>query len=199
MQHYKIFTMFRLALSRLPTYAPTATRAFSTSLASRSVVGKTKEVLSKANEKVGKVLADGIDTAETTAKKASENVPNPKEALDITNKKVGEVLADGIETAESVTKDAPSAQEALNKAGNKAEEAKETLGKKAENAKETLGDKAEEAKETLGDKAEDVKDSAVQAKERARVEANHAGYESLADKGSKVELEQQRPDDAVGR
>lgn len=177
--------MFRQALYRVPALT---TRQFSSSIASRSVVGKTKEILNDANQKVGKVLADSMDTVE----KATENVPNPKEALDITNKKVGKVLADGLETAESAAKtvsdNAPEPKEALDKANKKA-------GETIASGKE----KAEELASKVGEKTEDVAETVLAAKERARVEKNHEGYSSLADKGSKVELEQQRPDDAVGR
>lgn len=177
--------MFRTTLYRVPAYT---LRQFSTSIASRSVVGKTKQILNDANEKVGKVLANGMDNVE----KAADSVPNPKEALDITNKTVGKVLADGLEGAEAaaktVSQKVPDPKDALDKANKRAGE---TIAGGLDAAETAIG-KAEE-------KTEEFTNSALGAEQRARVEKNYAGYSSLEDKGSKVELEQQRPDDAVGR
>lgn len=174
--------MFRQALYRLPA---SASRQFSSTIASRSVVGKTKQILNDANQKVGKVLADSMDTVE----KAAENAPTPKEALDATNKKVGKVLADGLETAEeTVASGKETAEKVANKAGDKAED---TIA----SGKET----AQKVANKAGEKAEDIANTALAVEQRARVKENHQGYSSLQDKGSKVETEQQRPDDAVGR
>lgn len=104
-------------------------------VANYSIVGKTKDVLLKANKKIGEAAAEGINKAEkvTPSGSATEKVAG---AADTVNKKSGKVLADGIDKVD-----------------------------------------------------------ALATKERRRVEKNTKGYKDLQDKGSKAEIEQNRPDD----
>lgn len=107
-----------------------ATRYISTTPARYSIIGSAKDVLHKANKKIGEVAAEGIE-------KTQHATPHSVgDAAQKVNKKTGEVLAEGIEKTQ-------------------------------------------------------------QGKERLRVSQNAKGYDSLQDKGSKTETEQNRPDDAV--
>ncbi|CUM55490.1 uncharacterized protein AC631_03122 [Debaryomyces fabryi] len=68
-----------------------ATRYISTTPARYSIIGSAKEVLHKANKKIGEVAAEGIDK---TQKAAPHSVGEAAEKI---NKKTGEVLAEGID------------------------------------------------------------------------------------------------------
>lgn len=156
-------------------------RALTCSVAARkSIVDSAKEVLEKVNKKTGEALASTIETTENVAP-TTENV---KQAAETVNKKTGEILADGIEKAEEAT------SFAKDKASNITEDVKD----KASDLKEDAKIKAADLKEDAKDKAADLKDEAAAKK---KVVENTAGYKNLQDKGSKIESEQNRPDDAV--
>ncbi|EER30564.1 conserved hypothetical protein [Candida tropicalis MYA-3404] len=77
-------SMVRFAACRYPIIA---TRNY-------SIVDAAKDVLSKANSKIGKMAAKDIEYAEKAAHGA-------KESVEKLNKKTGEVLAEGIDLAQT--------------------------------------------------------------------------------------------------
>lgn len=106
-------------------------------------------------------------------------IDSAKDLLSKANKKTGEVLADGMEKAEEVTPTAETVKSAADKANKK--------------TGEVLADGMEKAEGV----AQEAKGAAKGVKEKARVNLNHKGYDSLQDKGAKAESEQNRPDDGV--
>mmetsp|Transcript_6722 Transcript_6722/g.6620 ORF Transcript_6722/g.6620 Transcript_6722/m.6620 type:complete len:127 (-) Transcript_6722:1914-2294(-) len=97
-----------------------ATRYISTTPARYSIIGSAKEVLHKANKKIGEVAAEGIDK---TQKATPHSVG---EAAEKVNKKTGEVLAEGIEKTQQAGQKARVSQnakgyESLQDKGSKAE------------------------------------------------------------------------------
>lgn len=71
---------------------------------SYSVVGSAKDVLNKANKKIGEVTADGLEKAENVVHSSH---PIKKTAHEI-NMTTGKVLAEGMEKAERVIPTASS-------------------------------------------------------------------------------------------
>ncbi|KAH3661604.1 hypothetical protein OGAPHI_006452 [Ogataea philodendri] len=96
---------------------------------------------------------------------------NTKEVLNNINLKVGQTLASGL---------------------GKAEEAAQTASEATGKVSEQVSEKASKAKDDLSNLTKDAKDAA-----NREVKENIKGYDSLQDKGSNVEREQQRPDDGV--
>lgn len=137
-----------------------ATRYISTTPARYSIIGSAKEVLHKANKKIGEVAAEGIDktqhVAEGSVGKAAHKV----------NKKTGEVLAEGIDKTQKA-------------------------------APHNVGEAAEKVNKKTGEVLAEGIEKTQHLREKARVSQNAKGYDSLQDKGSKTETEQNRPDDAL--
>lgn len=140
-------------------------RMISTTPVRGSVIDTAKNVLHKANKKIGEVAAEGIDKTQHAAPHAQD----VGEAADKVNKKTGEVLADGINKAQKAAPDVDSVGDAAQKVNKK--------------TGEVLAD-------GIG-KAQKV----VPENQRSRVHKNYEGYQNLQDKGSKAETEQKRPDD----
>ena len=137
-----------------------ATRYISTTPARYSIIGSAKDVLHKANKKIGEVAAEGIE-------KTQHATPHSVgDAAQKVNKKTGEVLAEGIEKTQKATPD-------------------------------SVGDAAQKVNKKTGEVLAEGIEKTQQGKERLRVSQNAKGYDSLQDKGSKTETEQNRPDDAV--
>ncbi|OBA21168.1 hypothetical protein METBIDRAFT_42198, partial [Metschnikowia bicuspidata var. bicuspidata NRRL YB-4993] len=174
--------MFRQIASR--TIAPLSARVspnaryLSYSRVNLSVVDTAKDILHKANKKTGEVLANTIDTTEKVTPSGEQVKDAATNAASAANQKAGDVLADGIEKAEDIS----------HKAKQTATDA--NLGEKAKDAAQSAQQFSHKAKETTID----MKDHANAKK---KVLENARGYENLQDKGSKVETEQNRPDDAV--
>lgn len=185
-------------------------------IARKSIVDTAKDVLDKANKKTGEFLAGTIETTE----KVAPTPENLKTAAEEVNLKTGRILADGIKKAESVTEDVKTTakdqaesvstkllkdkeelkDDASSLAGKLKKDAKDKFSdvkEGAENLGEEAKSKADEAKGKAADLAEDVKGAAQSAKEKKRVAQNAEGYKDLQDRGSKLESEQQRPDDGV--
>lgn len=166
-----------------------ASRAFTVSLASRkSVVDTAKDVLEKANKKTGEFLAGTIEQTE----KVAPTGENLKLAAEKVNQKTGDVLADGIEKTQ-LAADSVKDVDVKGAASKVNQKTGDVLADGVEKAEGVAG-KAKEAASEAKERASDVKD---EAQAKAKVNANSAGYENLQDKGSKVESEQNRPDDAV--
>lgn len=183
--------------ARVPISQPA--RCFSTTLPmNKGVVDAAKDVLEKANKVTGEILAGAIETTE----KVAPTPDNIKDAAETVNRKTGEVLADGIEKAEEAKDFAKDkAGDIANDAEGTAKDLKHKAKGKAAELKDQASDKAGELKDQAGelkdqaaDKAGDLKDEAHAKK---RVLENTSGYKDLQDKGSKIESEQNRPDDAV--
>ena len=137
-----------------------ATRYISTTPARYSIIGSAKDVLHKANKKIGEVAAEGIE-------KTQHATPHSVgDAAQKVNKKTGEVLAEGIDKTQKATPD-------------------------------SVGDAAQKVNKKTGEVLAEGIEKTQQGKERLRVSQNAKGYDSLQDKGSKTETEQNRPDDAV--
>ncbi|KAG5420798.1 hypothetical protein I9W82_002679 [Candida metapsilosis] len=137
----------------------------------QSAAETVKSAADTVNKKTGKVLADGIDTAQKSVD-PNDLADKAKSTADAVNKKTGKVLADGIETAQQAVKTGSS------KGDDLAEKTKETV----ENASELSYEKKVEVEEKEG---------------REEVRENIKGYASLQDKGRKAPIEQNRPDDAM--
>ncbi len=161
-----------------------ATRYISTTPARYSIIGSAKDVLHKANKKIGEVAAEGIE-------KTQHATPHSVgDAAGKVNKKTGEVLAEGIEKTQKVTPD--SVGDAAQKVNKKTGEVlAEGIDKAQKVTPSNVGAAAEKVDGELGGK------KTLQTEEQLRVSKNAKGYESLQDKGSKTETEQNRPDDAV--
>lgn len=164
-------------------------------------VTPTTETISKTaqdvNKKTGEILADGMEKVEplVPGHGGAENVGQKvKEAANTVNKKTGEVLANGMDKAEDYI---PGSDDVKNAAGNAAE----TVSKKAGNAKKVAENANERAGEIINEGTEEAKEKVEgtvdRAEARHRVNKHAEGYKDLQDKGSKVEVEQNRPDDAV--
>ncbi|QRG37744.1 hypothetical protein FDK38_002125 [Candidozyma auris] len=201
------------AVSRV-TGPATVSRAFSVSIASRkSVVDTAKEVLDKANKKTGEFLASTLESSE----KISPSGENIKKAAKTVNQKTGDVLADGLEKTEEIAHKAASKTSAATDkvkesventdikvdARKAAEHIKGKAGEAAHKAKETAADVKDEVHEKAQDHVENAKEKAsdlkgeVHAKARVHANTSGQGYEDLQKKGSKIEVEQNRPDDGV--
>ncbi|PVH13964.1 uncharacterized protein CXQ87_002085 [Candidozyma duobushaemuli] len=117
-------------------------------------------------------------------------VDTAKDVLEKANKKTGEFLAGTIEQTEKV---APTGENIKSAAGKVNQKTGDVLADGVEKAEAAAG-KAKEAASEAKERASDVNE---EAQAKAKVNANTAGYDNLQDKGSKVESEQNRPDDAV--
>lgn len=117
-------------------------------------------------------------------------VDTAKDVLEKANKKTGEFLAGTIEQTEKV---APTGENIKLAAGKVNQKTGDVLADGVEKAEAAAG-KAKEAASEAKERASDVNE---EAQAKAKVNANTAGYDNLQDKGSKVESEQNRPDDAV--
>ncbi|RKP29249.1 hypothetical protein METBISCDRAFT_3530, partial [Metschnikowia bicuspidata] len=98
-------------------------------------------------------------------------IDTAKDILKTANKTRGEVLASAMESAEQVTP--------LPK-----------MSRRQPHDRQGGVEKADEAKDK-------VKDGTNHAEAKMKVEKNTLGYRDLQDKGSRVESEQNRPNDAV--
>ncbi|CUM49500.1 unnamed protein product [Debaryomyces tyrocola] len=163
-----------------------ATRYISTTPARYSIIGSAKEVLHKANKKIGEVAAEGIEKTQH----APDSVGNVAKKV---NKKTGEVLAEGIDKTQKVTPHGVG--DAAHKVNKKTGEVlAEGIDKTQKATPSNIGAEAEKVD---GEMADGIKKKQQQAEEKLRVSKNTKGYDSLQDKGSKAESEQNRPDDAV--
>lgn len=164
--------MFRqLALRQSNVLKSTQVRYLSASAPRSSILGGVKETLQKVNKKTGEVLAEGMEKAEDKTPHAS----SVGDAASKINKKTGEVLADGMQKVEDKAPNVDSVGDAASKANKK--------------TGEVLADGME--------KAEKVVPTASKADAKKKVDENVKGYDNLQHKGSRVETEQNRPDDAV--
>lgn len=145
-----------------------------------SVIEKTKLALSWANHAVGKMAAKDIEIAEHVAQTTAHGVKVAEEDLKIAaefvNKQGGRVLADGIEIGEKV---AHGAEEAVHFAEEEVELLNLATGR------------------IIADGIEIAQIVKHRHDAIAKVRQNKRGYASLQDKGSKVESEQNRPDDGL--
>ncbi|KAG7820029.1 hypothetical protein KL928_001466 [Ogataea angusta] len=116
-------------------------------------------------------------------------VDSTKEVLKDINLKVGKTLASGLDKAEDV---AETVKEEVSTVKDKAADKKDDLSQKA-------SEKAAQTKQDVSQEAAEMKDSLHSNKENVKreVKENFKGYDSLQDKGSNIEREQQRPDDGV--
>ena len=125
-----------------------ATRYISTTPARYSIIGSAKDVLHKANKKIGEVAAEGIEKTQH----APENVGDAAQKV---NKKTGEVLAEGIDKTQKASPESvgDAAQKVNKKTGEvladgieKTEQTEERL-RVSKNAKgyDSLQDKGKKA------------------------------------------------------
>lgn len=167
-----------------------ATRYISTTPARYSIIGSAKDVLHKANKKIGEVAAEGI---EKTQHATPHSVGDAAEKV---NKKTGEVLAEGIEKTQKVTPD--SVGDAAQKVNKKTGEVlAEGIDKTQRATPDDVGEAVQKVNNKTGEALAEGIEKTQHGKERIRVSQNAKGYDSLQDKGSKTETEQNRPDDAV--
>ncbi|KAG7739818.1 hypothetical protein KL932_003081 [Ogataea haglerorum] len=105
-------------------------------------------------------------------------VDSTKEVLKDINLKVGKTLASGLDKAEDVA---------------------ETVKEEVSTVKDKAGDKKNDLSQKASQEAAELKDTLQSNKDHVQreVKENFKGYDSLQDKGSKIEREQQRPDDGV--
>ncbi|KAG7935811.1 hypothetical protein KL934_002370 [Ogataea polymorpha] len=116
-------------------------------------------------------------------------VDSTKEVLKDINLKVGKTLASGLDKAEDVAETVKDEVSTVkDKVADKKDDLSQKASEKASQAKQDASQEAAELKETFQSNKENVK---------REVKENFKGYESLQDKGSKIEREQQRPDDGV--
>ncbi|KAI5970898.1 hypothetical protein CANMA_000058 [Candida margitis] len=143
---------------------------------------KVKGAAETVNKKTGKVLADGIETAQQSVN-PSDLAEKAKSAADTLNKKTGQVLADGVEAGEKIV------------GGTK--EAADTANKKTGQVLADGVEKGEELANKTKETVDNVTENADKNHAKREVKEKTKGYENLQDKGSNVEREQQRPDDGV--
>ncbi|CDK25055.1 unnamed protein product [Kuraishia capsulata CBS 1993] len=124
-------------------------------------------------------------------------VDSAKETLDNLNKKIGKAAAAGLESAEHV---AHKTSDAASEVASKAQEHGANAEKSVKEAASDVASKAEEGRESFKDAASATANAAngFTNEHTDNVKNNFKGYSSLQDKGSKVESEQNRADDAVG-
>ncbi|KAG7872500.1 hypothetical protein KL938_005324 [Ogataea parapolymorpha] len=116
-------------------------------------------------------------------------VDSTKEVLKDINLKVGKTLASGLDKAEDVAETVKEEVSTVkDKVADKKDDLSQKASEKASQAKQDASQEAAELKETLQSNKDNVK---------REVKENFKGYDSLQDKGSKIEREQQRPDDGV--
>lgn len=193
--------MFRQLALRQSTILRNQARTLTTSPARYSVIDTAKDVLLKANKKTGEVLAGSMEKAE----QVTPNADSVSDAASKVNKKTGEVLAEGMEKAQQKAPNVESVGDAASKLNKKTgevladgmEKTEKYVPNTAGEAKQKGGEVLTEGKEKGEEILAEGKEKGQHAYHKHRVRENTKGYEGLQDKGSKAEVEQNRPDDAV--
>lgn len=127
-------------------------------------------------------------------------VQTAKDVLLKANKKTGEFLAGGMDAAEKATPSASNVTDAASKINKKTGEVLADGMEKVQQATpevDSVSDAASKLNKKTGEVLADGMQKVENVKHKRRVNQHHKGYESLQDKGSKTESEQNRPDDAV--
>ena len=137
---------------------------------------KVKATLDDVNIKTGKVLADGIQKAQEVVDDVDISAEDIKKGAEKVNQKTGEVLSDGIKKAQDVAEDVDAGAKDIKKG---AEAANKKAGK------------------VLADGIQDAEDLSERVQARHEVKENTKGYANLEDKGRKVPVEQNRPEDLM--
>lgn len=123
-------------------------------------------------------------------------IDSAKDALNKANKKIGEVAAEGIDKTQKATPD--SVGDAAQKVNKKTGEVlAEGIDKTQKATPDSVGEAAQKVNKKTGEVLAEGIEKTQQTDEKLRVSKNAKGYESLQDKGSKAETEQNRPDDAL--
>lgn len=123
-----------------------------------------------------------------------------KDALLKANKKTGEILAGGMDAAEKATPTGENIADTASKINKKTGEVLADGMEKVQQATpdvDSVGDAASKLNKKTGEVLADGMSKVEHVQHKQRVNENTKGYESLQDKGSKAESEQNRPDDAV--
>ncbi|KAG7663957.1 uncharacterized protein J8A68_002518 [[Candida] subhashii] len=157
--------------------------------------GSTPEEKLHRVKNVQRSAAEGAkETADEAAGKAKGKAYEAKETIDNAAETTKGKAYETAESAKQKTRQATSwAQEELDPIRSKAEEISENIKNKASKATASIKSTASEAVKKAGQTIEENEPEPNQYNQN--VKQNYKGYDSLKDKGSKVEGEQNRPDD----
>lgn len=165
-------------------------------------IDNVKDAASKLNHKTGKVIAEGMEKAEAASDHVTSKVKHTQEhvksAVSKTDRQAGKDLADHIDRQQNTSYKISDIAKGYQ---DEAKEAASRANLKAGRALADNMDKAQQANNSWDAQTQEAKNEVYNAKAhfeaKDKVQKNSAGYKDLQDKGSKVESEQNRPDDAV--